>query len=64
METYYTHLNKNLDRLQAKKRQQTRTSHNSQKQQQFYIRIKNLTNIKFTKEETELVRYGLQYSIE
>jgi hypothetical protein len=63
METYYTHLNTKLGRLQAKQQQQTRTSLNNQKQQQFYPRIKNLTNIKFTKEETEVISYGLQYSI-
>ena len=63
METYYTHLNTKLGRLQAKQQQQTRTSLNNQKQQQFYPRIKNLTNIKFTKEETEVLSYGLQYSI-
>ena len=60
METYYIHLNKTLDRLQAKQRQQTRTSHNNQEQQQFYPQNKNLTNIELSKEEN----YGLQYCTE
>ena len=68
METYYTHLNKKLDHIQAKQQQQqqqqTITSHNNQKQQQFYSRIKKLTNIKCTKEETKLLSSSLQYSIE
>ena len=63
MEIYYTKLNQKLDRLQAKHRQQTRTPYN-QKQQQFNPRIKNLTNVKITKEETKLLNYCLQYSIE
>ena len=31
---------------------------------QFYTRIKNVTNINLTKEETQLIKYGLNYSIE
>ena len=64
METYYTNLNKKIDRLQTKKRQLTRTSHNNPEQHQFYKKFKNLTNIKSTTEEIELLNYGLQYSFE
>jgi hypothetical protein len=32
--------------------------------QQFYPRVRNLTNIKFTKEEIEILNYRLQHSIE
>jgi hypothetical protein len=46
------------------KQQQTRTSHSNHKQQQFYPKIKFLTSIEFTKEETELLSHGLQYCIE
>jgi len=45
-------------------RQQTRMSHNNQEQQQFYPRIVNRTDIKFTEEELGLLNNGLEYSIE
>jgi hypothetical protein len=63
METYYTHRNKKLNNLQAKQ-QQKKTPHNNPRQQQFFPRIKNLSNIKLNKEGTELLNYGLQHSIE
>jgi hypothetical protein len=34
------------------------------KDQHFYPRIKNLTNIRFDKEETQMLNYGLNYCIE
>ena len=64
METYYTHLNKKIDHLKAKQWKPTRSTPNNQEKHEFYNRIKNLTNIKFTEKETELLKYGLQYSIE
>jgi hypothetical protein len=42
----------------------TKIPHRNGEQQQSYQRIKNLTNIKFKKEETLLLKYGLQYSTE
>ena len=33
-------------------------------QKQFYTRIKNLTNIELNTEEIQLLKYGLNYSIE
>ena len=54
MESHYNHLNKKLDGLQDKQRRKTRAGHNKQKQQ-YYPRTKNLTNIKFTKEESDLL---------
>ena len=62
METYYNHLNKKLDCLQQKQPKSPKSSH--RKDEQFYPRIKNLTNIIFKEEETHLLRYGLNYSIE
>jgi hypothetical protein len=66
MDTYYIYLNKMLNNLQAKHQQQQhkRNLHNNSQQRQFFSRVKKLTNIKLSKEETELLNHGLQYSIE
>ena len=53
---------KKLDDLQTEQPQQTKTSHENGEQQQFNAGVKNLTSIKFTKEETQLINYRLQYS--
>ena len=36
----------------------------NREQQQFYLRVENLKNIKLTKEEMKLLNYGTQYRIE
>ena len=69
MESYYDHLNKKLDKLQIKLRQQpgskpTTTEHTNKLRQEFYPRVENLTNINFTKGEMEILKYGGQYTIE
>jgi hypothetical protein len=51
------------DSQQVEEIQQSRTSQNNQ-QEHLYPRIENLTGIKFTEEEKELLNNGLQYSIE
>ena len=64
MGTHYIHLKRKLDHLQTKQRKQTRKPHSNSEQQQFYTRIKNLTNKILNKEEIELLHYRLQHSIE
>ena len=63
METYYIYLNEKLDCLQQKHPKQPRSPHYNEEHQQFYPRIKNVTNIKFKEEEIQLLKYGLNYSI-
>ena len=63
LERHYTNFNKKLDHLvQKQSRHPTTPRHNSK--HHFYTRIKNLINIKFNEEETQLIKYGLNYSIE
>ena len=66
METQYDNLNKKLDHPQLKGQQYIPALQNNQKHQQpqFYPRVKNLTEIKLTKEEMKLLNLGFQYSIE
>lgn len=40
------------------------TKKTKHQQPQFYPRVKNLTEIKYTKEEMKLLNHGFQYSIE
>ena len=63
MERHYTNLNKKLDNLLKKHSENTTTPRDDDKHQ-FYTRIKNFTKINLTKEETQLIEYGLNYSIE
>ena len=68
MESHYNHLNKKLDKLQIKLCQQpelkqSTTEHTNKVRQRFCPRVKNLTNINFTKEEMDILNYGTQYSI-
>jgi hypothetical protein len=61
-ETLYNKLNKKIDNLIYKQKEKT---HKQPKQHQaFYQCTINLTNIKITKEEKEILDYGLQYSLE
>jgi len=63
MEEYYQRLNKKLDHiLQKQPKQSTPPRHNDK--HQFYTRVKNLTNVRLNKEEMQLLKYGLNYSIE
>jgi len=59
MEGHYDNLNRKLDKLENNQHSKNKTQHNSQ----FYPRTVNLTKIKFTKEEMNLLKYGLQHSI-
>jgi len=63
MESHYNSLKEKLDCVEAKQRRKVKTRHNN-KEQQFYSRTKNVTNIKFIKEEMDLLDHGLQYSVE
>jgi hypothetical protein len=63
MESHYNQLNKKLDNLQDKRTKKANARHINQ-EQQFHPRTKNLTKIIFTKEEMDLLNYGMQYSME
>ena len=60
MEQHYRNLNKKLDKLNNSHPQHTKQRH----RQEFCPRTINLTNIKCTKEEQELLDKGLQYNIQ
>ena len=63
MEEHYQRLNKKLDHLlQKQPKQSTPPRHNDK--QQFYTRVTNLTNVRLNKEEMQLLKYGLNHSIE
>jgi hypothetical protein len=63
MGKHYENLNKNLDKLNNSHPQHTKRTVQRHRQE-FYPRTINLTNIKFTKEEQELLDNGLQYNIQ
>ena len=63
MEKHYENLNKKLDKLNNSHLQRTKRTAQGHRQE-FYSRTINLTNIKFTKEEQELLYKGLQYNIQ
>ena len=63
MESHYEKLNRKLDRLLKEQREHT-THTTGGKQQQFYLRTVNLTNIHFTKEEMDLLDMGLKYFLQ
>jgi len=62
MEENYQCLNKKLDQLLQKQQQSTPPRHNDK--HQIYTRVKNLTNVRLNKEEIQLLKYGLNCSIE
>ena len=65
MELYYNRLNKKLDQLHQQSRRTQHTKDRTRKSgHQFYHRVENLTNIKFTTEEMKILNYGPHYSIE
>jgi hypothetical protein len=64
METHYNHLNKKIDWLQQQRQQKKNREGPNHSIQDFYPRIKNLTNIRFNDEELQLLNYGLNYSVE
>ena len=65
MKEHYQCLNKKLDRLlQKQPKQSIPPRHNNNDKHQFYTRLKILTNIRLNKEEMQLLKYGLNYSIE
>ena len=63
MDRHYENLNKKLDKLQKHHHQHTKQATHGH-QQGFYPRTVNFTNIKFTKEEQELLDKGMQYSLQ
>ena len=63
MERHYINLNKKLDNL-MKKHSENNTTPRDDNKHQFYTRIRNFTNINLTKEAMQLIKYGLNYSIE
>jgi hypothetical protein len=60
------HLNKTKTGQPASKKkiQQPNNVRMNGEKQQFYPRVENLTNIKFTKEKMKLLNYGTQYNME
>jgi pantothenate kinase len=63
MDRHYKHLNKKLRQLSIK--QPKRSTHpRHEDDYHFYTRVKNLINIRFNQEEMQLLKYGLNYSIE
>ena len=63
MDNHYNRLNKKLDHLLQKQlKRSTHPRHNEDCH--FYTKAQNLTNIKLNKEEMQLLKYGLIYSIE
>jgi len=63
MDEHYQRLNKKLEHvLQKQLKQSTPPRHNDK--QQFYTRVKYLTNVRLNKEEMQLLKFGLNYSIE
>jgi hypothetical protein len=64
MEFHYNNLNKNLDKLQEVKPNKGEKMQPRNQQLHYHARTVNLTNIKFTQEEMNLLNNGLQYSIE
>jgi hypothetical protein len=63
MENHYIHLNRKLDHLLRKQPKRTTHPHHNE-ECHFYTRVQTLTNIKFNKEEMQLLKYGFNYSIE
>jgi ribosomal protein L33 len=57
MENHYNRLNRKLDHLLRKQPKRTTHPHHSE-ECHFYTRVQNLTNIKFNKEEMQLLKYG------
>jgi len=57
---------KKLDHLLQKQLKQSISPrhNNDNDKHQFYTRVKNLTNVRLNKEEMQLLKYGLNYSIE
>jgi uncharacterized protein YukE len=63
MDAHYANLNKKLDRLIEAQR--GRATHTTQEhQRQFNPRTVNMTRIRFTKEEMDLLDMGLHYSLQ
>ena len=63
MDSHYNKLNRKLDALQSKHKDKNRNrTKEGQIQHHFYARTVNLTKIKFSKEETDLLNQGLQHS--
>jgi hypothetical protein len=54
---------KKLDQL-LQKQPKRPTQHRHNEDCRFYTRVQNLTNIKFNKDEMQLLKYGFNYSIE
>ena len=63
MERQYENLNKKLEALKAQQHHLDNKKRTNQVRQ-FYNRTSNLTNIRFTAEEMDLLNKGLQCSIE
>ena len=62
MDKHYENLNKKLDKLQKRHPQHTKQATHGH-QQGLYPRIVDLTNIKFTKREQELLDKGMQFNL-
>ena len=63
MEKQYANLNKKLDNL-IKKRKGNHIIRQEDDNNHFHTRVENLTHIRFNREEIQLIKYGMKYSIE
>jgi hypothetical protein len=63
MDGHYKNLNQQLDALQHKQQQKKHNPAHNNQTQHFYPRTVNLTNIKFTSDEMNMLNNGLQHSI-
>jgi len=63
MDRHYQHLNKKFDQLSVIQSNRS-TQPQPEDDCQFHTRVKNLTNVRFSQEEMQLLKYGLNYSIE
>jgi hypothetical protein len=63
-ETRYNKVNKKLGQLSATKHKHITGQHNTTNNKTFYTRVMNLSNIKFNREELNVLETGLNYAFE
>jgi phosphatidate phosphatase PAH1 len=64
MDKQYQKLNKKLDMTQKQNTPQKHNKTHSMYQHTFYTRIQNLTHLKFTKEQINMLKLGFSYAID
>jgi pantothenate kinase len=63
-EARYNKLNKKLEHLRTTKHKHHTDQHNATDNKTFYTRVRNLSNIKFNREELNVLETGLNYVFE